>query len=487
MVGLFVPLAIIVIASGSMPGRIAYDQKLYHDVAVAQFVREWPRFDFYDYLSATTPGFHVFMAGVVRAAGGGWESAGRAQVMQIASACVSVVFFGLIAWLAGRRAGGLKGLACAMPCLASVYLFTPGVYAIPDNFGWLLVLAILAIALSRKVTLAGMVVGCALLVLLVGVRQIHAWTGGLLLVAAYLGSETSQNQSGSVGEWLFGGWGTRMGRAALAGLAVVPAALVLLYFVNLWSGLVPPRFATWYIPKTLPEMLRTPAPAFVLAMIGVYGLAYVGIWGGALHRLWTTGRVWLFTAALAGLGLGLLSPTTYNYDAGRRTGIWNFADRSAVAGYASPMIVGLAVLGAIILAAMLSQQRTRERLVLLAALVGFCVSLAPSVEVWQRYVDPMVLIVLALMASRGVSAAERVVCIAPIGVLARLWPAARTLAWVGPLLLSAAMALQTARSIVGPGAERVTAAPPPAMSVNHQGKVPPCLQAAPDRKPGRWW
>src|SRR3954471_19287846 len=62
----FAVLGTVLILSQRIPGRVAYDQKLYHDPSIRQFASQWPDFDFWHYLSATTPGYHVLMAGVAK-------------------------------------------------------------------------------------------------------------------------------------------------------------------------------------------------------------------------------------------------------------------------------------------------------------------------------------------------------------------------------------------------------------------------------------
>src|SRR4051812_20405106 len=52
------------VLSDRITTRADYDQKLYHLRAIRQFEAQWPDLDFWHYLSATTPGFHVLMAAV---------------------------------------------------------------------------------------------------------------------------------------------------------------------------------------------------------------------------------------------------------------------------------------------------------------------------------------------------------------------------------------------------------------------------------------
>ena len=58
----FLIFAVPVILSGNIAGTGAYDQLLFHQVVIRWFTRDWPNFDFSNYPSATTPGYHLILA-----------------------------------------------------------------------------------------------------------------------------------------------------------------------------------------------------------------------------------------------------------------------------------------------------------------------------------------------------------------------------------------------------------------------------------------
>src|SRR5689334_22088680 len=64
LAGVWLGLGILLILSDRIPTRADYDQKLYHLKAVQQFAADWPDFNFWHYLSATTPGYHLLLAAV---------------------------------------------------------------------------------------------------------------------------------------------------------------------------------------------------------------------------------------------------------------------------------------------------------------------------------------------------------------------------------------------------------------------------------------
>ena len=55
------------ILSGNANGRAAADDYNYHWIAINQFAIEWPSPDISNYHSATTPGYHLILAPLVRA------------------------------------------------------------------------------------------------------------------------------------------------------------------------------------------------------------------------------------------------------------------------------------------------------------------------------------------------------------------------------------------------------------------------------------
>src|SRR5947208_1657978 len=67
MVGMFVLGASALWGMGWTRGRASCDQYDFHLKAILKFADELPRPDLHDYLSATTPGYHLVMAAVARA------------------------------------------------------------------------------------------------------------------------------------------------------------------------------------------------------------------------------------------------------------------------------------------------------------------------------------------------------------------------------------------------------------------------------------
>lgn len=433
---LFLLAAAPLILWGNLSGRGAYDQLLFHEPAIRQFVREWPVFDLRDYLSATTPGYHLALTAYARLV----DPARPA--LQLAG---SVFTVGLLATLAAAcarraRAGGVSradvtAFLCALPALASMYVFFPGVWLLPDNIGWWLVLTVLLIALRPWTAWSAVLAGAALLAL-VFVRQSHLWAAGAVWAAAWLAPGPAPERPPC---WrasfaaLFTAWPARAGVLMLAVAGAVPAVLIVAAFYRLWGGLVPPRFQPQYHGSS------PAAPAFILSNLAIISMFYGGFLLPLIADLWRRGRGVLLLAVLIGLAAALGPATTYDYDHGRSSGLWNIVQKlPTIAGRTSPVILVLAPIGAIAAAAWLTALPHRSRWVYLATLAGFTAAQAASPQLWQRYTEPLVLMLVALWACEATpepgprSAPER-------------WAASLRLA--GPLALTLLLGALTARTI----------------------------------------
>ncbi|MCC6675667.1 MAG: hypothetical protein IT436_00860 [Phycisphaerales bacterium] len=437
---LFLLVAIPVILSGNLSGRAAYDQLLFHEPAIRQFVREWPVFDFSDYLSATTPGYHLILAGWAKLV-----DPGR-QALQLMASLFTV---GLLASLSGacverargraRRAGAdLAALVCCLPAAASMYILFPGIWLLPDNIGWWLMLTVLLIALRPWTAWSPILAGLALLGL-VFTRQSHLWAAGPIWAAAWLsagklvpgpaaGSASAGASPVTEVRWLFTAIPARAGALAIAVTGTIPAFLAVLAFYQLWGGLVPPRFQAQY------RGLSPAAMAFFLSNLAIVSVFFGGFLLAPLLHAWKTHRGPVLLAGALGLLAAVIPPTSYDYDHGRSSGLWNIAQKlPVIAGHTSVLLLVLTPLGAVAIAGWLAAVPRRERWVYLAAVAGFIAAQAASPQLWQRYSEPMVLILVALWASRCITTPPPE---APGGARGKLIGAAAAFRLAGPAALA---------------------------------------------------
>ncbi|MEL7472570.1 MAG: hypothetical protein AAGK04_04570 [Planctomycetota bacterium] len=372
-------------------GRGAYDMLRFHVPAIERFAGQLPSPDLTDYLSATTPGYHLALALVASVTGG-------LAPLRLAGAACTLLFAILLGWALGRRAEAWKAVTLGAPAVASSYVVLSGAFVLPDVAGWLGVLAVLVIALraaeGRATCGRWLAMGGMALLGLAFVRQIHLWAAAALWTGAWwsLGG-------GRLLDGLTTDLGARVRRAVTMLVATLPAFAMVGAFVALWGGLTPPMFQGQYPPG-----VSLAGPAFVLALVGAIGLFFLGWWWPMLTSSLAAspganrGPAWL-GAAGAVLGAGVVAiavATDYDKDAGRWTGLWNVAQRLPAPGGRSVVIVGLAMLGGLTIWSVVRPLSAPIRWTLLAAGLAFVVAFSAGHELWQRYAEPFVLLWLAL-------------------------------------------------------------------------------------------
>lgn len=443
----FLASALPVIVLGIQRGRMASDQLVYHEVVVRIFARDLPGVDLSDYRSATTPGYHLVIAAATRMVGS------SRPVLQLVGCLFTLGLVVVLGWAVGSRAPPMLALAVAAPVLTSLYVWPAGVWLLPDNAGWLGVLALVLIALMPRLRVRDLAVASVVLALLVLVRQIHLWAIAPVWAAAWLGPARPDDPSSGpleridpsaeLGD-LLSNPAARIKRTALALATILPAAAILVVFARLWGGLTPPMFQGTQGQVTHTG-LNPATGAFVLTLVGLIGLAFVGFWGPRALVLARSARGWLIVSAALGAAIALVPATTYSQADGRWTGVvWKIVQHApTVGGRTSPVIVAGSMLGCVVLVSWLSSLSRRDRWIVLAVFVAFIAAQTASAQLWQRYCEPIVLILFALMAVRTIVPE-------PTRGLDR---AARPLRLLGPAALAAVFALGTAASIAtSPGA-----------------------------------
>jgi len=394
IVGAFLLAALPLILTGYDYGRGAMDQNRYHLEVIGRFAEQWPAFDLRDYESATTPGYHIALATVGRLLGT------DVLVLRLAGAVFTLGLLGTIAWYAARRVGAAAAVAICAPLVTSLYVFGSGVWLLPDNAAWWGVLAILLLALRPRLDGSFFAAGGLLLLVLVTVRQAHLWAAAVLWAAAWLGPGAEASPLRPLDPW------RRGRRAALAAAATAPAFLAVAWFYRLWGGLVPPLFQATGDqdnPLAVPTTGWNPAtPALLLALCGVLGAFFAGFLLPTMRRLAGDRRAtWVVALhAAAGLAISLAPHSTFDKAAGRWSGLWNIVEAFDRRGLSfadrSPVIVGLGTLGAAWLGLWFVALRSRDRWLLLAAWIAFAAAQTASAFAWQRYLEPFVLMMLAI-------------------------------------------------------------------------------------------
>lgn len=480
--------------TSSRRSRAAYDQINYHEKVVRTFAQELPNPNLRDYLSATTPGYHLVLAAVGRVLLGPNLHAGvnltpdaadphaaplalaiarERLVLQLTGGLFTLAWVGLLVWWAARRCGAhgtTAALVCVLPVAASPYVWQSGAFMLPDNSAWLAVTGVLlaslaAVQASTRATWRWLALAGLLAFASVWLRQIHLWTAGVVWAAAALSAAAPLRQRGpllAVSDALPLRTTRKARWLAHLGLGIaltLPAFASVAWFASIWGGLVPPSFKLWYTTG----VTQPGASAFILTLIAAYGVFFAGWWWPAAKAAWTSHRAALLLSALIGLALALIGPTEPGFQQGRFGGLWSIvALVPSVLGRA-PLVAAGAVAGAVLVAVLLAGMAPRQRWIMLAALVGFAAAQTANEQLWQRYNEPMVLLWLVLACVLGSSRTEDT----------RLMPTWRV---IGPLALALGLAAVTAL-----GFARSGVAHDEGLTV---GQVPPSpAQAAPVLRP----
>lgn len=435
-----------VILSGTTRGRAAYDSLNYHEKAIRQFAQELPKPDLRDYLSATTPGYHLALSAVGRAIGVGSDGksaydtvlypdpakglapdpviANQRRVLQVAGLCFTLMLLYLVGgWIERRIAAGgqeagpaFAAVALGLPLIGSPYIYQSAAWLLPDNSAWMAVVAILLLALRPRVTPMVLALMGLLLAWLVLARQIHVWCAGLLWASAWLSVSLAPERERRAGALLEardvlaagGGATAAIGRnVAIAVVCTLPAFAVLAGFWSLWNHqLVPPTFVSWHHAG-----VQLATPAFMLSLIALV-LPFFWSWlRPALTLAWRDHRGALFAAVVIGLALAIVPPTAWDFDHGRFGGVWSLYKKAGAVDGRSLALAVLAPIGALVVAGSLAGMGVRQRWTMLAALGGFAVANCANPQLWQRYHEPFVLIWLilasAMIAQRALPAQPR--------------------------------------------------------------------------------
>ncbi|MBX9735797.1 MAG: hypothetical protein K2X32_02630 [Phycisphaerales bacterium] len=440
--------------------RAKFDQDLFHLRVIRQFATELPSPDLSNYLSATTPGYHLVLSMFVRVMDP-IESTLR-LFGAVFSVWLVLVLLGAALGRHSRVADGdsrgsifLRGLvsgALVLPLLASSYVLQSAIYLLPDNAAWLLVLItmLLALGLTRAAVGVRALVPCAIVVvLLVLTRQIHIWAAAPIWVGALVSAAGSRRGSSAalrgrgsddpatVADEIAIGDLLRAipSRAVIMSIvATLPAFAVLGYFVWLWGGIAPPLFraatnpaaASGAADATAVTGISPATPVLILALIGIFGTFY-SVWfvrasieraTGLLRKidgLIETLKVAAISAGVAGV-IALVPPTVWSSPT-RKGALWEitrkFEGGRSIGGVRLPRLVlgdhtnlvmwALAVLGGAVLGVLWRAVDGRSRWVLATGLIGFTAAQSAQALSWQRYVEPFVLmwLVLCVCCLRG--------------------------------------------------------------------------------------
>lgn len=426
----FALLAVPLILRTEIRGRGASDSINYHEKAIRTFAEQLPHPDLSDYLSATTPGYHLLLALFARVVHA------ETQALQLVGMLFTVALLATLgsacAWRMRRTLGALGVVALCLPMVTSLYVLSSGVWLLPDNAAWWALVSVMLLALRRSQNVSVWALAGVALLALVLFRQIHLWAAGLVWLGAFLGAGAARPPTPLLARVDLGGLMVpRLARTSLALLFTIPAFLILAAFASLWGGLTPPTFNTMHGLS-----IRWATPPFLLSLFALLGAFYLPFWWPGLRQLWHEQPALVLATPALALTLTLFPETTHDPTQGRVSGLWHLVKEAPVlAGHTSIIVLALAPTGALVILAWLRAMNPRSRWIMLAAVVGFAVANSANPQLWQRYHEPFVLLWCILASSLSVWSGTR-----PEGLQRRL-------AVLGPVTLAVLLALVSARGI----------------------------------------
>lgn len=387
--------AAIILGPG-MGGPSASDEERFHLPVLESFAAQFPGIDLSSYKAAATPGHHLVLTLIGRIAPLSLEATRFVSGLPVS------IMLALLVWWCARRIGAGRSVLLALPLACSPHTTAFATLVLPESTSWLLVVCMLCLACARRVWPALTVVSAFVLLACVGVRQITLWTAAPMVVAAWMSAGVS-NDARVIPRtlWPIPEAKTRFVRAGLALALTLPAIGLLAWFVSMWGGLVPPPFqsveAAQEVRGVVNEGLSPAAPAFILSLLGIAG-GFLSplVLRPALERRSLVVR-WAVIGGLAGLALALVAPTSYSMDDGRWGGIWKLAEKLPVVADRSLAITALSTFGGATTGVLIvALTPTRVRWVLLSAIGAVMAAHVAGAQLFQRYVEPLVLIVLPI-------------------------------------------------------------------------------------------
>lgn len=396
------------VVGGKIGPSEAWDQDYYHRPVIKILSEQLPTPDFSNFGSATTPGYHLFMAALDRM---GADDLGLRLVSSLFGLAAAVVLARVVARLSGREAlGALAGVAF----LLNPYVLSSAMFLTTDDLALLLMVLALASAIdssregSNRYTLFRAMLwstGAAL------VRQVLLWTAGLAWIGVLMRT-------------LVGREPRPLRALGLATLSMLPAIAVVAYFVWTWGGLTPPGFQS-----VIPVGFNPATPVYMLALVGGWGALIAACHPGFLAALRTRPAA---ACALAGLVWALAIVTTPDAPPdGRRWGgiLWTVAQKFPVVAGRSVAIVLLAAAGGAVLGAIFTLSRAHPRRsetwTAFSALVLCTVAQMANSFCFERYLGPfaiacMFMGIAPLLGSRQDSALRERLAFPALAALAGL-------------------------------------------------------------------
>lgn len=375
----------------------AIDQNYYHLPQVEIFVKEPIDFGkLYPSKTATTPGYHLALSWVAKTFNHGHADA-NAFLVRLVNALFGLGLLLSVWWLIylGGNSSIVNSTYLILPFLFSYQFIGSSIWVMTDNASLLwvtltLLLLILPISLNRDhwtLPLAGFFASLA-----VFYRQTYIW----LIVPTLLRLLKSSTKQ-------FNGW--------LYLLALLPACLVLGYFLALWHGLLPPEFVSEHIDKS--HRINLTVLPFVTSLFAIFGLFYSGYLVREVKKINPRElKKIIIISLIVGLSIAILFPSNYDKAAGRYGGwLWILVKSLPTVLDRSVLFLVLSPLGTVLISLwykVTTLNKNSNDLLLFFSMIAWTIVGTSSMRTYQRYYEPLILITLAFLASRQMQNSKKV-------------------------------------------------------------------------------
>lgn len=371
---LFIPfLSVYIFTAGLTKGLdpvFSVDEPTHHYPTILAFAKQWPQFYLKDYNSATTPLFHILLAGISKVIGTDIKTL-RLVNFFITYASV-VLLFNMLIWR--FRLTVQQSFLFAILFALSPYYFREAFVLLTDNLPVLWLLCFFNFYLRYKEEGKERLFLIAMLfVMLMGLtRQTYLFVC-LPILGDILVENISIKQKAQHSFLLF--------------LAVVPT----LYFFVLWHGVTPPSFAEWHIRKT---SMNPKAILYGLSTIGFYSIFIPGInIFTSLFRRENTLKIISCILLVWGITFFLpmiKSPKDFGF-------LWYMAAPFPKVAHSAILFYILEALGVICLLGF-GQKKGSQFYILF--FLGLFLSETPNDAIFQRYYDNSILLALIFLSAQ---------------------------------------------------------------------------------------
>jgi hypothetical protein len=364
---------LLLIGSATVYGNWAdYDEREFHRPLTNHFLEHGVSLDF-PTMGATTPGTHLLVAGLARAAGIA-EIPPESRFVDIVFAAIGALTLGLLALLC-RAIAGSWGLALALtlPVLSSTYFLLPSTYLMTEGLAYLGYTGALAAMLLLP----------------------HGAAGGLLFALA-AGAMVLSRQVFLPAAFVYAAHALPLGRltpgrlAGIAAVLAVPCLLLAPIFLT-WGGLVPEQY--WFHEETVPNW---PVLMQTVALAGILAVPFLAVTRADRRVLL---EPWPIAAAVAaGLFLWIMLPTEPGRPLARTFSVvWHIADVSTLVLGRPVLVLGPLLAGCLVIAWHLRLAWQAGRVPVEWIMLGlYAVALSAQTYAWQRYAEIPLLITLAV-------------------------------------------------------------------------------------------